>query len=186
MVHGFHDPRNVGHALHREVDSFLHHAQNRSELPKLIGFRRSQWIRFEERNNRLPQVLSVVNNVCEQVFPVVVPPAVSVDFAAPEVVLDLIKNVGASFSLNNRKAWLELPTELDLPITLNRTAEAAFTVDEADDPLLDPWPFLLIARTRRIVTNHVHTIPRGADMIGTAGCSGIPAYSQLHFIPSPV
>ena len=115
----------------------------------------------------------------------VVPPAVPVDVSAPKVVLDEIKNVGALFSLNNRKAWLELPTELDLPISLNRTAEAAFAVDKADDPLLDAWPFLLIARTRRIVTNHVHTIPGGADMIGTAGCSGVPANSQLHFTSSP-
>ena len=185
MVHRLHDPGDVGHALHGEVDSLLHHAHDRGELPKLIGFRRSQWIRFEERDDSLPQVLPVVNNVCEQVFPVVVPPAVSVDPSAPEVVPDQIKNVGASFSLNNRKAWLELPTELDRPVPLNWTAEAAFTVDEADDPLLDAWPFLLIARTRRIVTNHVHTIPRGADMIGTAGCSGVPANSQLHFTSSP-
>ena len=35
--------------------------------------------------------------------------------------------------------------------------------DEADDPLLEPWPFLLIARTGRIVTAHGHTLLRGPD-----------------------
>ena len=68
---------------------------------------------------------------------------------------------------------------------MNRTTETAFTVDEADDPSLESWPFLLIARTRRIVTGHVITILRGSDMTGTAGYSGVPAYSQLHFTPSP-
>ena len=65
-------------------------------------------------------------------------------------------------------------------------AETTFTVDEADDPLLDPWPFLLIVRTRRILTNHVPTLPGGTDMVCTAGYSGVPAYGQLHFTPSPV
>jgi len=40
-------------------------------------------------------------------------------------------------------------------VPLDGTAKAALAVDEADDPLLDSWPFLLIARTRRIVTGHV-------------------------------
>jgi len=34
-------------------------------------------------------------------------------------------------------------------------AEATFTVDKADDPLRETWPFLLIVRTGRIVTAHV-------------------------------
>jgi hypothetical protein len=180
MVHCLHDLGDVGHALHRKVDSLLHHAHDRGELPKLIGFRRSQWIRFEERNDDLPQLCRVVDNKDEEVFSMVVSPAIAVDLSAPKVVLDLLKNVGASLSLNNRETRLQLPTESDLSVSLNRTAEAAFTVDEADDPLLDSWPFLLIARTRRIVTGHVATVPVATDMIGTAGCSGFPAYSQLH------
>jgi hypothetical protein len=180
VVHRLHDLRDVSHALHRQVDSLLHHADDRGELPKLIRFRRSQWIRFEERNDGLPQLHRVVHDVNEKVFPVIVSPAIAVDLSAPEVVLDRLKNMGASLSLHNREAWLELPTESDLSVPLNRTAEAAFTVDEADDPLLDPWPFLLIARTRRIVTAHVATVPTATDTIGTAGCSGFPAYSQLH------
>jgi len=46
-------------------------------------------------------------------------------------------------------------------------------------------PFLLIARTGRIVTDHAPTIPSGSDAAGIAGCSGVPAYGQLHFTPSP-
>jgi hypothetical protein len=185
MIHRLHDPGDVGHAFHAQVDSLLHHAHDRGELPKLIGLRRSQWICFEERDDDLPQMSRVVDNVSEQILAMVVSPAVTVDLAAPKVLLNVLKNMGASLSLNNRKARLELPTKLDCSVPLNRTAEASFTVDKADDPLLDPWPFLLIARTRRIVTGHVATVPRATDMIGTAGCSGFPAYSQLHFMPSP-
>jgi len=32
---------------------------------------------------------------------------------------------------------------------------------EADDPLLETWPFLLIVRTNRIVTFHVATFEAG-------------------------
>ena len=36
----------------------------------------------------------------------------------------------------------------------------------ADDPLLDAWPFLLIARTGRIVTAHPVILSRGCDRNG--------------------
>jgi hypothetical protein len=36
-----------------------------------------------------------------------------------------------------------------------RNRKAALAVDEADDPLLEPWPFLLIDRTGRIFTAHL-------------------------------
>ena len=186
MVHRLHDLGDVGHAIHRKVDTRLHHAHDRGELPKLIGLRRSQWISFEERDDGFSQLCRIVNNVREQILSVVVMPAIAVDLSAPEVALDLLKNMGASFSLNNRKAWLKLPTESHSSVSLNRTAETSFTVDKADDPLLDPWPFLLIVRTRRIVTGHIATVQVATDMIGTAGYTGFPAYSQLHYTPSPV
>ena len=93
--------------------------------------------------------------------------------------------MGASLALHDREAGLHLPPETHLGTRMDRTTKATFTVDEADDPLLDAWPFLLIARTRRIVTAHVPAIPGGSDMADTAGYSGVPAYSQLHFTPSP-
>ena len=47
------------------------------------------------------------------------------------------------------------------PVAHYRDRKAAFTVDEADDPLLDTWPFLLIVRTGRIVTAHTLTLRTG-------------------------
>ena len=45
---------------------------------------------------------------------------------------------------------LDLPAEEAPAIAHDRDRETAFTVDEADDPLLESWPFLLIARTGRL------------------------------------
>jgi len=38
----------------------------------------------------------------------------------------------------------------------DRNTETALAVDEADDPLLETWPFLLIVRTGWIFTFHCH------------------------------
>ncbi len=42
------------------------------------------------------------------------------------------------------------------PSCADTDREAAFAVNEADDPLLEAWPFLLIVRTGRIVTPATH------------------------------
>ena len=68
-----------------------------------------------------------------------------------------------AFSLNNRKPRLALPAKGHHRIALYWAAETAFTVDEADDPLLESWPFLLIVRTGRIVTAHVDILLKAYD-----------------------
>jgi hypothetical protein len=99
----------------------------------------------------------------EQVFFMVVVSAISVDASTSKEVLEDFKNLDASFTLNNRKPRLHLPSQLHAWISLNWAAKAAFSVDEADDPLLDSWPFLLIVRTGRVVTTHTLTLRRGCD-----------------------
>jgi hypothetical protein len=84
------------------------------------------------------------------------------------------------------------------PITLSSEGniEASLSFDEPRNVVPDvirdsiqpacmAGPFLLIARAGRIVTCHSPTLPSGSDMAGTAGYSGVPAYGQLHFTPSP-
>ena len=56
--------------------------------------------------------------------------------------------------LGDRELMLDLPAESATRVAHHRDRETAFTVDEADDPLLDTWPFLLIVRTGWIVTAH--------------------------------
>ena len=63
--------------------------------------------------------------------------------------------------LGHRELVLDLPAESTTRIAYHRDREAALTVDEADDPLLDTWPFLLIVRTGRIFTAHRRTLGTG-------------------------
>jgi hypothetical protein len=185
MIHGLCDLGDLDEAVHGELEAHRHHPNDRRKLLELIGLGRSQWIRFEERNDRVEEIGQPEDLIDEEVFLVSFVPWSAVDPSASEVVPDRLKDVHAPLSLHDHEGWLELPPVADSSVPLDGTAEAASSVDEADDPVLDPWPFLLIARTRRIFTGHAPTIPRGSDMTGTAGYSGVPAYSQLHSTPSP-
>ncbi len=115
----------------------------------------------------------------------IVSSAIEVHGSASEVALDQIQHMCTSLALHDCESRLHRPSDPHAWIPMDRKTETALSVDEADDPLLDPWPFLLIARTGWIVTGHAPTLPGGSDMAGTTGYSGVPAYSQLHFTPSP-
>ncbi len=67
--------------------------------------------------------------------------------------------------LGHRELVLDLPAESTTRVAYHRDREAALTVDEADDPLLDTWPFLLIVRTGRIFTAHRRTLGTGCDLM---------------------
>jgi hypothetical protein len=161
MIHGFHDLRNATQPVDRKMQSTVHHLEDRPEPPKLPGLGRDQWICLEERNNLLAKIASVEDREAHEVFSVIVMALVSVDLAAPEVLSKNLESSDAAFPLHHHESRLDLPPDPHDTIALDRTAETTFTVDEADDPLLDSWPFLLIARTRRIVTSHGPPYPEG-------------------------
>ena len=85
------------------------------------------------------------------------------DAAAPEHQLEEFERWPGRRRLGDRELVLDLPAEEAPGIAHDRDREAAFAVDEADDPLLEPWPFLLIARTGRVVTGHGRTLREGWD-----------------------
>ncbi len=123
---------------------------------------RSQWICFEKRHDDRAQISPIPHVVNEEVLAVIVESPIAIDVSASKVVLEQFKNVDASLTLHNRKSGLALPSDLHHRIAIDRTTKAAFAVDEADDPLLESWPFLLIVRrgflephTGRFVTAHV-------------------------------
>jgi hypothetical protein len=82
----------------------------------------------------------------------------SYDLPAPEHLLEEFERWSGRRGLGDRELVLDLPAEEAPGIAHDRDREAAFAVDEADDPLLETWPFLLIARTGRIVTAHGRTL----------------------------
>jgi hypothetical protein len=112
----------------------------------------------QERHDSIPKVFESEDPVHEEVLPMVVVPPVSIQAATPEVRLDGLQGMLAPFALYNRESRLHLPSNPIRRASIDRNAETAFAVDEADDPLLDSWPFLLIVRTRRIVTAHDRTL----------------------------
>src|SRR5207253_10192629 len=85
---------------------------------------------------------------------VVVVTTITADTTTSEERLQLMQYRHAPFSLDHRELGLDLPAETTRWVPEDRNAEATFAVDEADDPLLESWPFLLIGRTERIVTAH--------------------------------
>ena len=83
--------------------------------------------------------------------------------AATELLHEEVECRPRARRLGHRELVLDLPAESASRVANHGDREAALAVDEADDPLLDTWPFLLIARTGRIVTSHAFTLARGCD-----------------------
>jgi hypothetical protein len=164
MVHRLDDPRDPDQPFHPEVELLIHHANDHRKLLEVIGFRGSQWICFEERHDGVAKINPPEDLIDHQIFLVVVVSSIPVDTAAAEEVLDQFQAFDAPFSLDDCEHRLQLPPDPHNAVALDRTTEAAFTVDEADDPLLDSWPFLLIARTGRVFTAHTKTLSRATDM----------------------
>ena len=88
----------------------------------------------------------------------IVTPAVLNDRHATEELNELFEDGFRWCCLGDRELMLDLPAESAPDVFHHRDREAALAVDEADDPLLETWPFLLIDRTGRIVTVHVSTL----------------------------
>ena len=146
-----------------EMRSRLHHLQDGGERLEVGALRGNQWVRFEERNHDLDQLPSPLHGEArERVAMVVVAPVLD-DVTAPEHLLEEFERRPRRRRLGDRELVLDLPAEEAPGIAHDRDRETAFAVDEADDPLLEPWPFLLIARTGRVVTGHGRTLQRGWD-----------------------
>jgi hypothetical protein len=85
---------------------------------------------------------------------VIVVSDISSDVTASKELLHSMQHIDAPLTLDDHEDRLGLPTDLACSISVHWNTEAALAVDEADDPLLESWPFLLIGRTGRIVTAH--------------------------------
>jgi hypothetical protein len=132
-----------------------HHAQHCRELFERFDFRRSQWMLFAERHDRFVKVANRFDSPSVHILSMVVVSTVDVDPTAREIAPQIVQHVHAPSSLRDNELRLDLPAESRRAVTEDRNTEAALAVYEPDDPLLVSWPFLLIARTERIVTGHV-------------------------------
>jgi hypothetical protein len=162
--------------------SSAHHVHNYFEPLEFSSFGANKWVFFEERNDAIRQALQAPDAEAPDVLSMIVVPRIAYDVAAAEELFHSVKNTYALLSLHDREGWLDLPTHTTRSIPKDWNTETTFAVDEADDPLRKAWPFLLIVRTGRIFTNHlIQPTKRLYQPVSSAGFSGFPAYSQLHF-----
>jgi hypothetical protein len=144
-----------------KVLALLHADEDLRELLEVVPLGGSQRVHFEERNHDAHQLVAALHGEAQQIVPVVVVAVLLDDAPAPEDLTEDLERRPRRCRLRDRELVLDLPAECTARVADHRDREAPFAVDEADDPLLDAWPFLLIVRTDRIVTAHAHTLWRG-------------------------
>ncbi len=142
----------------REVCARLRDTQDGGEPLEVETLRGSQRMFFEERYDSHHEVGPPLHGEAEERLAVVVVTGVLDQIPTSELLEEEIECGSGGRRLGHRELVLDLPAESTTRVAYHRDREAALTVDEADDPLLDTWPFLLIARTGRIVTAHTPTL----------------------------
>ena len=141
----------------------FHHPDDIYKRHEVISFSRDKWVFFEERDDHLRQVGELSYRVPAQSLVMIVASDVTSDLTTVEESLQSMQGIDTPLSLDHDEARLDLPTQLRGVVPKERNTEATFAVDEADDPLRETWPFLLIVRTERIITLHAPTETDGCD-----------------------
>ena len=158
LVHRLPDLDDLRQSRRREVAPRLHQFDATRELLEVGALRRAKRMPFEERDDRLNELRSIGHDVLTQVLLVVVVALVDVDPPYFEEALELLEAVHALHPLRHckprsyldaglvsdsaRPAWL--PDETD--------REAPFSVYKTNNPASPDQPFLLVFRTRHVVT----------------------------------
>ena len=144
-----------------EMSAGLHGTQYRRESLEVEALRGSQRMFFEERHHSLQQIFTTLHREAKQDLSMIEWTKAFDHTTAPELLVEELQCRPRGCRLGHRELMLDLPAETATWVAHYRDRKAAFTVDEADDPLLNTWPFLLIARTGRIVTAHILTLETG-------------------------
>jgi hypothetical protein len=128
------------------------------ELLEVQMRRSSQRMLSKERDDHVNQIVPPPDEVLEQVLLVVVMPLVLEDPTYSEEISDLLEAAGASSSLRHDEpvehlipGWVAAPPgPMWLPNEAN--GEASFSVYKTENPAKSDQSFLLIVRTRHVVT----------------------------------
>ena len=177
VVHRLDDALDLGETKQVEMATLLHEFEHFRELPEVLVLRRQERILLEERNNDLAEIDEPPHHVPVQRLAMVVPSLVAVDPSAAEEVSHRLESCKARSSLDDDELRLHLPAQCRPDVALDRHAEATFTIDEPDNPTCESQSFLLIVRTRHVVT--IVNV-RADGTMSSAGYSDVPAYSRLH------
>ncbi len=148
-----------------------------SELHEVRLLARQQRATLEEWDDAVQEVGPVSNDQHNR--PIM--SAVRFDVAASEPLSNQLEHLSPVSVLADVKLGDELKTESTARITLHRDRKASFSVDVPSDVAIQP--FLLIVRTRHVVT--IVNIHSDVTM-SSAGSSEFPAYSQIYRQRSPL
>src|SRR5689334_16127185 len=83
-VHRFTDLRDFGEPREAQMFAAIDAGDDVGKLVEVVSLRRLQWVRLEERNDLVPQVLESRDGVAVQILAVVVVSAVAIHLAAAE------------------------------------------------------------------------------------------------------
>ena len=133
--------------------------------------RRKEGTSLEERNYSIEQILAVSNHKNESSIAF----AIRLDVATAEPTLDYLEDLSPVAILADMELGNELKSNTTRRVSLHRDREASFSVDVPRDIAVQP--FLLIVRTRHVVT--IVNIRPDITM-SSAGFSEFPAYSQIY------
>ena len=156
-VHRLSDLRDLDETGHRQVPAESHQVDDLRELLEVVSLRGSKWVPAEERDDHVPQVDEPIHVVSEQIFPMIVMPAVAVHATAAEEMHHLFERYATRFTLDDGERRLHLPSKGHRAAAIDRAAETTLTIDETHEPSGREESFLLVFRTLRVVTA-VHAI----------------------------
>ena len=150
-----------------------HRSHDRRKLLKVLLLRGQERRPFEEGNHMPQKVLSSSNDVDQStIFP-----SIGLDVAAPTKSLaDQTKHLSPVTVLADMKLRDQLIAATTCGVTVDGDCKAALAIHIARNVAIQP--FLLIVRTRHIVT--VALAPDGTVTTSSAGFSGFPAYSRIY------
>ena len=157
-VHCLHDSYDIGEPRSRQVLLRRHHRHAHSKLLEVLLFRRPQRMFLEERDYDSHEVVTPPNGVPVNALPVVIQPPVLDHPTNSEELLQSIQTPDALRALCHDELVEDLvagPVGGSIgPASLSHQTkrEATFSVHKAKNPAQFDEPFLLIVRTRHIVT----------------------------------
>ena len=143
---------------------------DRGELLEVRLLAREHGVAFEERHDAIEEVAALAHD--EHQGPI--SSTVGLDVSASESTPDQLEHLSPVAVLADMELGDELITDATTRVALHRDREASFSVDVTRDVTVQP--FLLIVRTRHVVT----TVNVRPDVtVSSAGCSEFPAFGQI-------
>jgi len=155
------------------MDTFSHRSYDRRKLLKVLLLRGQERRPVEEGNYVRQKILTPSDDVDQST----VLSSIGLDVAASsEPLADQPEHLAPVSVLADVELWNKLKAATARWITVDGDCKAALAIYVARDVAIQP--FLLIVRTRHIVT--VALAPDGTVTTSSAGFSGFPAYSRIY------